>query len=471
MLLGLLLVVGLPGARAQSAQGSGAEIWQGRLDPDLRAAVLAAHANQEATFDCSGVTLRVHADGTAEIPGTLWCTITLVTRKPTGMTWSKYTYEIAFTPAGQAPLNRLTVSRVVKRRLEYVENGRRGQRDHTGAPETVPVTVRDDGSDRLLNMNNGITGVIRPVPWRILGRRASPGEGTGKPPSRRGDRGAVDDETRKPPPPPPPPPPPSDPPIRRWPPPGPGAGPYHEFAAMCRFGWASALARYSVGPADRTIMQHLEAAGQHMRAANETTFSPLRAWPNWSSHVGRLNAEAERLSRDGDAYRETLAGNLSGSWRGLARELAYQAAGEVLPRENCDSLYAETGYQLCFAQEALQIAEAAERQGEDMMRQIVRGEAQLHLAGARAALNSLPSVPLASGRCVDLREVASMLSRDVPTAPLSTRVPAINDAIDRTLDILSSQTEPMAAAPFRAPWTAQAYCGPVPLPLPPPSRP
>ena len=143
---------------------------------------------------------------------------------------------------------------------------------------------------------------------------------------------------------------------------GPRAGPYHEFAALCRVGWAQGLARFSAGAADATIAEHLRAAGEHVAMANRTTFAPLRAWPDWQGIRSHYDGLAARLGREpGGRFREQLAVELEMAWEGLADALAVQMAGEVQRRENCDSHLARAGYLLCSGQQMLQVADAEER--------------------------------------------------------------------------------------------------------------
>jgi hypothetical protein len=255
-----------------------------------------------------------------------------------------------------------------------------------------------------------------------------------------------------------PPPGPPPPPPRRLPA-GPGMGPYHEFAALCRMGWASALAQFSVGPADGTIVEHLQRAGEHMRAANQTTFAPLKAWPNWPSDVGRINSQIDQLNRDGDRFRTSLGLDLRQDAQALINELALQMAGDVVRRPSCDSLYATLGYQMCYTQQAFQIAEAAERQGDRQRQQHAANDGQQLVGSVLRVLSAMPTLPLATGRCVNLGEIALALSSDTISAPLSTRVATHTHAVTRTLDILAAQPqEPMPETAVSS-WLAPEGCG------------
>lgn len=216
-----------------------------------------------------------------------------------------------------------------------------------------------------------------------------------------------------------------------------GAGPYHEFAALCRIGWSSALARYSVGRADDSIVDHLRFAGEHMRMANATTFDPLRAWPNWSMRQRRLNDLADRLLRTQGSVRNALAADLDMSWSGHADELAKQMVAsrqEHLP--TCDSHYARLGYLLCYGQQAWQTAAVAAREGDRNLMQRAERDGRLRLQAALGELRDLPKVRLASGRCLDLSPVTETLHTALSRPDWTQRVDAANTAFEETLRLL-----------------------------------
>lgn len=217
-----------------------------------------------------------------------------------------------------------------------------------------------------------------------------------------------------------------------------GAGPYHEFAALCRLGWASTLAEYSVGPADASIAEHLRMAGEHLRAANLTTFDPLRAWPDWAGRKRRYDALADRVQGADQVFRRQLATELETSWAGLVDDLAWQVAGELQHRQNCDSHYARLGYWLCSGQQSLQIAQAADREGDRELSQRAAREGRDHLVAARRELEALPTVRLASGRCVELGSVLAQLSS--LRGGLDDEVEAANAAFGEAVRLLAAAT-------------------------------
>jgi hypothetical protein len=209
------------------------------------------------------------------------------------------------------------------------------------------------------------------------------------------------------------------------------SGPYHEFAALCRIGWAQALAKWSAGKADGSIASHLRAAGDHVTMATGATFAPLRAWPDSSARRTRLGELADRLLRSpGGRYREQLAFDLGLGWREMADALAVQAAGEVVRRETCDSCYARIGYLLCSGQQLLQVAEAEERQGDHDRAVRIGQEGRGQLVAAGGELEGLRTVRLASGSCLDLSPVRGPLSEAASARSPAAAVTAADRAFE-----------------------------------------
>ncbi len=224
---------------------------------------------------------------------------------------------------------------------------------------------------------------------------------------------------------------------------GPRAGPYHEFAALCRVGWAQGLARFSVGAADATIAGHLRAAGEHVMMANRTTFAPLRAWPDWQGIQGHYDGLAARLLREpGGRFREQLGVELEMAWEGLADALAVQMAGEVQRRENCDSHLARAGYLLCSGQQMLQIADAEERGGGRDRAAAMAQEGRRREAAARRELDAMRTVRLASGSCVDLSAVAPELDAAASARSTAASMAAADRAFAAALTILGGLAPP-----------------------------
>lgn len=226
------------------------------------------------------------------------------------------------------------------------------------------------------------------------------------------------------------------------------AGPYHEFAALCRVGWAWGLASTSVGPADRSIAEHLAAAGEHMMMANQSTFAPLQAWPNWSARRTRFRDMGARLLQSGTGrYREQLAFDLDLGWSEMANALGLQIAGAVERRENCDSHYARLGYLLCSGQQLLQVAEVEEREGDHDRAVRLAQQGRQQLVAARREVDGLRTVRLASGSCLDLSRVAAPLDASSSTREAAGAVAQANSAFATAIEILSGAPVPQQPSP------------------------
>lgn len=221
------------------------------------------------------------------------------------------------------------------------------------------------------------------------------------------------------------------------------AGPYHEFAALCRVGWAWGLAKTSVGPADGSIAEHMRAAGEHMMMANRTTFAPLQAWPNWSARRNRLREMADRLLREpSDRYREQLAFDLGLGWEEMAEALAIQVAGERQHRENCDSHYARLGYHLCSGQQLLQVAEVEERTGNHDRAVRIGQEGRQQIVAAARELSGLRTVRLATGSCVDLSRMGASLSAATSAQRPDQAVAGAKSSFETAISLLAGVPAP-----------------------------
>jgi len=237
-----------------------------------------------------------------------------------------------------------------------------------------------------------------------------------------------------------------------------GPSAYHIFATASRLGWAGGLSRYSVGPADQTIIDHLATAGEHARAAYETSFEPTRAWPNWKSIRSQFNSWAGQLARTrSGTYRRQLANTLAGRYGSLADQLGYQTVKDKQRAANCDYYYCKLGYLMAFGQQTLQIAQGAESNGNTSLRSKTRRDGIAHLSQAVNVMNSMERVKLASGFCVDLRDVKQWLLSIIRGGSLGNQVRTATKAWKTALERIMNQQPP--------PRIAQK---PPPSPPPPP---
>ena len=224
---------------------------------------------------------------------------------------------------------------------------------------------------------------------------------------------------------------------------GNGPSAFHIFATGSRMGWAGGLARYSVGPSDQSIIDHLTAAGEHTKAAYDTSLEPTRAWPNWQSIQGNFRSWGQQLARSPEMdYRRQLASTLEGSYGPMAEQLGFQTVGETQRAANCDAGYCRLGYLMAYGQQALQIAEGAASVGDTSLREKSQQDGIAHLGQAINVLNNMEKVVLASGYCVDLRDVKQQLVSILNGGSLSGRVRKITAAWQTALERIRNQQSP-----------------------------
>jgi RHS repeat-associated protein len=209
---------------------------------------------------------------------------------------------------------------------------------------------------------------------------------------------------------------------------------YHIFATGSRMGWASALAAHSVGPADETIIRHLTYAGEHARAAYETSFAPLLAWRNWQSHKSKFDRFASELGRTrNDNFRRQIASSLEMSYGPMAQQLEYQVVGDTRRSGNCDANYTRLGYTLAYAHQSFMIAEEA---GDGDVYTSSLRDAISHASSASRALSALERVPTASGDCIEVSDVREMVQSVVRGGDIGNRIATTRRAWDTILERL-----------------------------------
>lgn len=132
----------------------------------------------------------------------------------------------------------------------------------------------------------------------------------------------------------------------------------HFWATGSRLGWAEAIARAGNGSTDHILFQHLAAAGQHIRAANESCAQqppPWPPWQNWRELQDRLDQLIDMFRR-GLTTRAQLENGIRSLRDNLAGQLAYRNEdGRVVQARTCEELIVRIGGWLGFAQTTTQI--------------------------------------------------------------------------------------------------------------------
>jgi hypothetical protein len=185
---------------------------------------------------------------------------------------------------------------------------------------------------------------------------------------------------------------------------------YHIFAAGSRLGWASGLGQYSIGPADSTIIEHLQVSGEHVMWANRESYLPVKAWPNWTSNRAEIRSWADGLARNPDnATRRQIpirANSLAGT---LANQLRTQTMGTPENVATCDAAYMNLGYELGYAQQTLGIAFEAAQNGDAALAQQAQRDGLSHLQTSNRILSDYERTQHLTGRCADLRDVRTQI--------------------------------------------------------------
>ncbi len=186
---------------------------------------------------------------------------------------------------------------------------------------------------------------------------------------------------------------------------------WHIFATGSRLGWAAAHSRFTDGPADQDIVDHLVMAGEHAMWANRESYEPHRAWPNWSEIKVRFRTWAEEVVRDRAPAkpRESLAGSISSYAASMAEQVTFQVVGEKVAMPNCDGAYMRLGFHMAFGHTGLQLAEGALLTGRPELGERIRRDAVNHLRQAVSLLRDYEKTKVVTGSCADLRDVRAEL--------------------------------------------------------------
>ena len=204
---------------------------------------------------------------------------------------------------------------------------------------------------------------------------------------------------------------------------GPQPAASHIYSACSRLGWAGGLCRYSAGPADQSIIDHLITSGEHVMWANRESYASIKAWPSWSSTKGDFRSWSDELIRKrSSAYRQSLADRIQSTHFNLADQLSYQSVGTPEKHQNCDAYYCRIGFELAYGMQALGIADEAFRNGDEEAMNKSRGDGLNHLQNASRILMDYVRVPVASGRCADLSGIKEMLANVMSGNSISNQV-------------------------------------------------
>jgi len=141
------------------------------------------------------------------------------------------------------------------------------------------------------------------------------------------------------------------------------------YQAASRLGWAAALAEYAPATADNLIVDHLNATGGHLQRANQASFAPHKAWPDWQRRQTVYGQWIRRLTQGSNASKDYFRKGLNGLIRTEAASLREQLktvtqhqAGALA---NCDSYIFQIGFDLAHAAQTQSIALDGMQAGKD----------------------------------------------------------------------------------------------------------
>jgi hypothetical protein len=137
---------------------------------------------------------------------------------------------------------------------------------------------------------------------------------------------------------------------------------YHIFSTGSNLGWASALLHYTtprvrLDPADETIFDDLNRAGQHVGAAHATCSAMNPAWTDWKSKADSLQALVNAIRREPTpVIRSQVDGSVRSTYN-WAENLRVRMFNRLPSQgDTCAEKYFKLGYTIAYGQQALGIA-------------------------------------------------------------------------------------------------------------------
>lgn len=165
------------------------------------------------------------------------------------------------------------------------------------------------------------------------------------------------------------------------------------YQAASRLGWAAALAEYAPATADNLVVDHLNATAGHLQRANQASFAPHKAWPDWQRRQQVYGQWIRRLTQGSatsrDYFRKGLDGLIRTEARTLREQLLTQTPRQAGGLSNCDSILFQIGYDLAHAAQVQSIALDGMQAGKDK-------------AWARQLMNKASGSAASAGRNIQL---------------------------------------------------------------------
>jgi len=183
------------------------------------------------------------------------------------------------------------------------------------------------------------------------------------------------------------------------------------WATGCYLGWSSSLMWYTQirerwSSPDQTTYDNIVKAGQALAAANNSCSSNPQAWPNWRNKQSYLNNLARNFANNPSSRNRRLLANTLQSTFGWGNALRYAVwASRPYQTDTCAEKYFKMGWTIAYSQQTLKIAYEAFSYGNPGWTDIVK-DAKRHLGVALTTYYSYRKVKPATGRCVNMEDLA-----------------------------------------------------------------
>ena len=236
---------------------------------------------------------------------------------------------------------------------------------------------------------------------------------------------------------------------------------YHIFATGSRLGWAGGLSQYSEGASDQSIIDHLNAAGEHARMANYESYPPAKAWPGWSQMKTQFTSWGQLVTRyPNDTTRRQIANAIKGAADSLEVNLTVQTAANIVATSACDQAYIRLGFHLAYGQQVMSIADEAARNSSPALSRRAQQDATANLETADQVLLNYEHAIYATGRCAELGDVRTMIERLLQGGDLGTRARSATVAWELALERIRSLSRPgtTAASSSKYDECVKKYC-------------
>lgn len=215
------------------------------------------------------------------------------------------------------------------------------------------------------------------------------------------------------------------------------------YQTASRLGWAAALAEYTPATADNLIVDHLHATAGHMQRANQASFAPHKAWPDWQRRQQVYGQWIRRLTQGSATSREYFRKGLDNliftEARTLREQLKTLTPHQAGALANCDSYTFQIGYDLAYAAQVQSIALDGMQAGKDRdWARRLMNKASGSAASAGRNIQEIRPTPQQKG-CPDYTVLTQELNQ-TKSRLMTARQPELHGIWGRGLALSTGQT-------------------------------